>query len=131
MALPSVAKGKDGKMVVDGTTCHVQGFTFQEGGSDADVTDTEGAGVEKSLPCTTAYTGTVDALFRTDASPYKTTPNLERGTEITSLELYVTTTKKLVFPAVILGITLTSAVKDAIKWSISYQATGVPTTKPI
>lgn len=123
------ARGKDGKAVFGGETFNVRGWTMVEGGSDGDTTSTGTDGVETVTVCTTSYTGTIDMVWDSDASPTRTSPNLERGSTGT-LDLYVTATKYFRIAVVILGCTTTSTIKDVITYSCNWQGSAAPTTKP-
>jgi hypothetical protein len=122
------ASGADGKATFGATTLNIQGWTYSEAGSDGDTTNTGGAGVETVLNVTTAYTGTIEGVWDTDASP-TTSPNLRRG-QTGSLVLYVSATKSITVAVRILSFDVTSAVKDVIKYSCSWQSTAAPSAVP-
>ena len=122
------ASGADGKATFGGTTLNIQEWTYSEAGSDGDTTNTGGAGVETVLNVTTAYTGTINAVWDKDAHP-TSTPSLRRG-QTGSLLLYVSTTEYIEIAVRILSLEVNSAVKDVIKYNISWQGTAAPTTVP-
>ena len=122
------ASGADGKAIFGATTLNIQGWTYSEAGSDGDTTNTGGAGVETVLPVTTAYTGTIEGVWDKDAHP-TSTPSLRRG-QTGTLKLYVSTTEYIEVAVQILSFETTSAIKDVIKYSCSWQATAAPVTLP-
>ena len=122
------AEGKDGKAIFGSDTLNIQSWSYGEGGSDADVTHTGSNGVELVEPITTAYTGSVEAVFDLDA-PSTSSPNLRRG-QTGTLQLYVSATDYFSIAVVITELSVDSAVKDAITYNFSWQGTAAPTVLP-
>ena len=128
MAGETWAIGNDGKVTFEGTDFCVTGWTLNEGGDDADTTNTCGGGVKTSLIINTEYTGTFDAQWNVNQSPAGT-PNVERGSTGTG-RFYVDATSYWEFPIEIKTFDVVSAVGDTIRFTCGWQATGAPTTKP-
>jgi hypothetical protein len=129
MALENYAKGKDGKIVLGSTTFNIVDWAIDEGGSDGDGTHTGSNGIELSVPCTTAYTGSFNLLVNATTPPTATTPKLQRGVEATG-KFYISTTKYYEAPIVILTTSVSSTVKDLIKYAVTFQTTAALTTIP-
>jgi hypothetical protein len=127
--MPTWAEGKNGKANFGGTDLNIQNWTYSEAGTDSDVTHTGSNGVELVEPTTTAYTGTVDAVWDTDQDPTGSAPSLRRG-ETGTLKLYVNDTDSITIAVVITELTGESAVKETITYSFSWQGTAAPSAVP-
>ena len=119
----AVAKAKFGS-----TDVCVTGWTYSEGGDDADTTHSCSGGVKTSIVVNTEYTGTLDANVDEDAWPFAA-PNLRRG-QTGALQLYLTATDYIELAVEIKTFEITSTVDDVISFTVGWYGTAAPTTVP-
>jgi len=122
------AKGIEGKANFGGTDVCVTGWTYAEGGDDADTTHSCSGGVKTDIAINTEYTGTLDADVDKDAWPFSA-PNLRRG-QTGSLKLYLSTTDYIELAVEIKTFDITSSVDDVISFAVGWKGTAAPTTVP-
>lgn len=119
------ASGSDGKASFGGTDVCVTGWTYTEGGDDADVTHSCSGGIKQSISINTEYTGALDGNVDKDAWPWAA-PNLRRG-QTGTLLLYLSSTDSISITARIKTFEITSTVDDVISFNIGWEGTAAPT----
>jgi len=122
------AKGSEGKANFGGTDVCVTGWTYSEGGDDADTTHSCSGGVKTDIAINTEYTGTLEANVDKDSWPFAS-PNLRRG-QTGTLKLYLSTTDYIEIAVEIKTFEITSSVEDVISFSASWKGTAAPSTVP-
>lgn len=120
--------GKDGKATFGGTDVCVTGWTYSEGGDDADTTNSCSGGVKTDIVVNTEYTGTLEANVDSEAWP-TASPNLRRG-QTGTLRLYLTATDYIEVAVVIKTFEITSSATDVTSFTCDWKATAAPTTVP-
>lgn len=122
------AKGSDGKANFGGTDVCVTGWTYSEGGADADTTHSCSGGVATDIAINTEYTGTLDGNVDKDAWP-TSSPNLRRG-QTGTLKLYLSATDYIEIAVEVKTFEITSTVEDVISFSVGWKGTAAPSTVP-
>lgn len=120
------ASGNDGKGIFKGTTLDLTGWSLDVGGSDADLTNTGGKGLEEDMVITKGYTGEISGNWKLSAPPTNRPPALFRG-ECGTLLLYISPEAYHSVEVEIKTFANESAVDDVIKWSATWKATEHPT----
>ena len=121
------APGKWGKATFGGNTVHLTNWSIEEGGDDADVTNSGTAGIKVAEPVNNQYTGTIEGVWDLNAQPTSNPPRIRRGSAGT-MSLYLTPeTFYGNYNVKILGLSITNTQNDVVRWTANFQATAAPT----
>lgn len=125
--MPSFRHGKNGNCTVGSspTTLKITGWSVDDQNDLADSANTSGGGFKEYTPGLNGADWTIDAQFRIDQTPYDTAaPNIQPGTELTSLKMYVgvpTATPFWNFPVAVVE---KCSIKSVVNGVITYTITG-------
>jgi hypothetical protein len=117
--------GKNNKATWDGTDVCITNFTYNEEAELLDTTNSCTGGVETNIIGAVKYSGTFELFWDDNARPTEA-PNIMSGEEGT-LNLYINGTDYFSIPAMIMGVSITSNVKEMVKVTCNWQATAEPT----
>ena len=111
---------------VNGTRVNVTNWDFTSETTFEDATDTGDNCFENKIATFTKGTGTMDLVIDDTNMPTANPPNLNPGTQVTDLFLFIgDTVKKINLPlANIISVNFKSAVKGLVTFTVSFKAAG-------
>ena len=118
--------GCKGNGEINGTRVDVTNWDFTSETTFEDATDTGDNCFENKIATFTKGTGTMDLVIDDTNMPTANPPNLNRGTQVTNLFLFIgDTVKKISLPLYnILSVNFMSDVKGLVTFTVSFEVAG-------